>query len=217
MSELFQKDGKQNSGLLSDGVRSVPPPGIPAQKPASVSRGGLLAYTIFALGLALFIRFFIAAPFVVSGSSMEPNFNNWDYLITDRVSYRFQDPERGDIIVFHLPQEYSRTLIKRVIGLPGEKVEVSPQGIRIVNEEHPEGFMLDEPYLARANRGGPTNLTITLDGNSYAVFGDNRKVSSDSRSWGELPRENIIGRVFLRLFPLSQIGVLPAEARYLEE
>lgn len=216
-SELLSKDG-QPSGVESlDSSNGNPPPPLAGDSTSAEGRGGLVGYTLFALGLALFIRFFIAAPYVVSGSSMEPNFHNWDYLITDRVSYRLSEPARGDVIVFHLPQEYSRTLIKRVIGLPGETVVVDSTGTKIINSEHPNGFYLDESYLARDNRGGPTNVTIKLDGSHYAVLGDNRRVSSDSRSWGELPRENIVGRVLLRLFPFSNIGVLPEEARYLEE
>jgi signal peptidase I len=148
---------------------------------------------------------------------MEPNFDNWDYLITDRLSYRFSEPERGDVVVFHLPQEHSRTLIKRVIGLPGETVSVTNSEVHIVNAEHPEGFALEEPYLATENLGGPNGIEIRLDAGEYFVLGDNRRVSSDSRSWGMLPRENIVGRVLLRLFPLSRLGLLPAEARYLEE
>ncbi len=216
-SELLSKDDTQPPVASSTSPNVIPPPPIPDSRESSGGRGSLIGYTIFALGLALFIRFFIAAPYVVSGSSMEPNFHNWDYLITDRVSYRISEPQRGDVVVFHLPQEYSRTLIKRIIGLPGDTVTVDPQGVRIVNAEHPNGFYLDEPYLAPENRGGPQNVTLKLDSTTYAVLGDNRRVSSDSRSWGELPRDNIVGRVLLRLFPLSAIGVLPAEARYLED
>ena len=181
------------------------------------SNGSLFLYTILALGVALFVRFYVAAPYVVSGSSMEPNFNNWDYLITDRISYRFDEPRRGDVVVFHLPQEYSRTLIKRVIGLPGETIRIEGNSVRVINGENPQGFILDEEYLAAENLGGPTGVEVTLGSDEYAVLGDNRHVSSDSRSWGVLPRENIIGRVLLRLFPLSHIALLPAEARYLEE
>lgn len=186
-------------------------------------------YVTFALALALFIRFFIAAPYVVSGASMEPTFDNWDYLITDRISYRFGEPERGDVVVFCLPgtgdcsflqrlihQELTapRTLIKRVIGLPGETVSVEGSTVRVVNSEHPEGFVLDEPYLATENLGGPTGTHVTLSDTEYFVMGDNRRVSSDSRVWGTLPREDIIGHVLLRLFPLSSIGVLPGDADY---
>lgn len=174
----------------------------------------LILYTVLALGLALSIRFFVASPYVVLGSSMEGNFHNWDYLITDRISYAFEKPERGDVIVFHLPHEYSRTLIKRVIGLPGETITATRDSVRIVNEANPEGFILSEPYLSTENRGGPNGTTITLSDAEYYVLGDNRRVSSDSRTWGVLPENHIIGRVLARLFPLSSIGIFPAEARY---
>src|SRR3989338_9388405 len=111
------------------------------------SQRSLIGYTVVALGLALAIRFFIAAPYVVSGASMEPNFDNWNYLIVDRVSYGVEDPQRGDVIIFDLPQEGGRSLIKRIIGLPGETVILKGQSITIVNDKHPEGLTLEEPYL----------------------------------------------------------------------
>ena len=185
------------------------------QKPSSAR--ALVVYTLVALGLALFIRFFIAAPYVVSGASMEPNFDNWHYLIIDRVSYRFETPQRGDVIVFDLPQDTSRSLIKRVIGLPGETVVLKGQSVTIVNAEHPDGFTLEEPYLDSANLGGSNNMTVTLEKDQFFVLGDNRRVSADSRIWGTLPRKDIVGRVFLRLFPLGDIGVLPGESRYAQD
>jgi signal peptidase I len=190
---------------------------------------GFAWYVVFALGLALVIRFFIAAPYVVSGASMEHTFQNWDYLITDRISYDFVEPQRGDVVVFCLPgsgecsfikrvadKEWQspRTLIKRVIGLPGETVSVSGNEVRIINAENPQGFLLDEPYLSSENLGGPSGTNITLGENEYFVLGDNRRVSSDSRTWGVLPEENIIGHVLVRLFPLTKIGVLPGRAAY---
>lgn len=196
--------------------RDASPEREPSDRDES-SQGALFGYTIFALGLALFIRFFVAAPYVVSGSSMEPNFHNWDYLITDRLTYRLEEPVRGDVIVFKLPQEPSRSLIKRVVGLPGDTITIRDNRIEVTNAEYPQGIVLDEPYLSDDNFGGPTGITLTLGGDEYFVMGDNRRVSSDSRTWGVLPRENIVGRVLLRLFPLSKLGILPAEARYLQE
>jgi len=180
------------------------------------SHGTLLGYTIVALGLALAIRFFIAAPYVVSGASMEPNFDNWNYLIVDRVSYGVEDPQRGDVIIFDLPQEGGRSLIKRIIGLPGETVILKGQSITIVNDKHPEGLTLEEPYLDPENLSGSNNMQVTLAPEQYFVLGDNRRVSADSRLWGTLPREQIVGRAFLRLYPLDKISLLPAEARYSE-
>lgn len=188
---------------------------------------GFAWYVVVALGFALFIRFFIAAPYLVSGASMEPTFDNFDYLITDRLSYDFLEPERGDVVVFCLPGtgecslltrllnnewQAPRTLIKRVIGLPGETVSVSGGEVRIINAEHPEGFILDEPYLDPDNIGGPSGTVTTLGEGEYFVMGDNRRVSSDSRVWGVLPQENILGHVFVRLFPLTSIGILPGDA-----
>src|SRR3989344_3111477 len=178
------------------------------------SKGSLILYTIAALGLAIFIRFFIAAPYIVAGASMENTFQDYNYLIVDRLSYDFGTPQRGDVIVFDLPQELSRALIKRVIGLPGETIILDGATVTIVNDAHPEGFALSEPYLSPDNLGGSSNMRITLDPDEFFVLGDNRRVSADSRLWGALPREDIVGRVFLPLFPLTEIGVLPGEARY---
>jgi len=179
-------------------------------------QGSLLLYTVVALGLALFIRFFVAAPYVVSGASMDPTFENWHYLIIDRVTYDLGEPQRGDVIVFDLQQEGGRALIKRVIGLPGETVILKGQSVTIVNEKHLEGFTIDEPYLAAENLGGVNDLRVTLKDSEYFVLGDNRAVSADSRIWGTLPRDQIVGRAFIRLYPLNKISILPGEARYEE-
>ena len=183
-----------------------------AQTPQS--KRSLIVYTIVAIGLALFVRFFIAAPYIVSGSSMEPTFFNFHYLIIDRVSYRIQEPQRGDVIVFDLPQDTSRALIKRVIGLPGETVILRDSTVTIINAAHPGGFTLAEPYLDPKDLGGADNMTVTLAKDRFFVLGDNRRVSADSRVWGTLPREDVVGRVFLRLYPLTGIGILPGIARY---
>lgn len=197
--------------------------------PRETSQRSFASYVILALGLAIFIRSFIAAPYVVSGSSMEPTFFGADYLITDRFTYKLQEPQRGDVIVFCLPESGPcnfterikvglwsppRTLIKRVIGLPGETITVSTSGVSVINSKHPQGVTLSEPYLALENLGGPSNVTATLGTDEYFVLGDNRRVSSDSRVWGTLPRDNIIGGVLVRLFPFSQIKMHPGDAAY---
>ena len=181
---------------------------------ATGSDRALLLYTIIAIALAVGVRFFVAAPYLVSGPSMEETFHNHDYLIVDRLSYRFEQPQRGDVIIFTLPQNPSETLIKRVVGLPGDTIEVKGIDVVISNAAHPKGFTLSEPYLTAADLGGPGGAKITRPPDQYFVMGDNRKVSYDSRLWGTLPRENIVGRVFVRLYPFTDIRVLPGEARY---
>ncbi len=192
---------------------STSSPDVSTQKDRS-----LFGYALVAVALALVIRFFIATPYIVSGASMENTYQNHDYLIVDRVTYDISDPQRGDVVVFGLPQEPSRDLIKRVIGLPGETVVISGNEPRvtIINTLHPEGFLLAEPYLTPENLGGSTGMKVHLDKDQYFVLGDNRKVSADSRLWGTLPRNDIVGRVLLRLFPFNMISLLPGKAHYQE-
>lgn len=184
------------------------------QNTESTSLRSLIVYIIVALGLAFFIRYYIAAPYIVSGASMVPTFYDYHYLIVDRLTYDFESPRRGDVIVLDLPQDTSRALIKRVIGLPGETVVLSGTDVTIINTEHPEGFTLQEPYIDSKNLGGATNMRITLGEDQYFVLGDNRRVSADSRSWGVLPKEDIVGRAIVRLFPFNSIDLLPGTARY---
>ncbi len=199
-----------DSVMHESSSQSVPEEIVPIKK----TDHSLFTYTVVALGLALFIRFFIAAPYVVSGASMEPNFHDWEYLIVDRITYKFDKPARGDVVIFDLPQNTSRALIKRVIGLPGETVALSGNEVSIINEEHPEGFTLEEPYLSTANLGGASNQRVTLASGEYFVLGDNRRVSADSRIWGVLPQDEIVGRVVLRLYPFNAISILPSHSTY---
>lgn len=173
-----------------------------------------VVYLVIAGAIALGVRSYVAAPYIVVGASMEPTFDNYHYLIIDKLSYRLGQPQRGDVLVLDLPQNESRALIKRLIGLPGETVVIAGNTVTIKNTAHPDGFTLSEPYLAAENLGGPTDIRVTLKPDEYFVLGDNRRVSSDSRIWGVLPRQDIVGRVFVRLFPFADIGVFPGEARY---
>ena len=157
---------------------------------------------IAALLFAVAVRAFIFQPFLVHGVSMEPNFHNGDYLIIDEISYRFQDPQRGEVVVFRYPNDLSQRYIKRVVGLPGETVEIQNGKIIISKDSSDDSqtFTLDEDrYLVGENTEGSSN--VKLGGNEYFVLGDNRMFSSDSRIWGSLPRKDIVGRVFLRVFP----------------
>lgn len=152
------------------------------------------------------IRYFIAQPFIVVGSSMYPTYENGDYLIVDEISYRFQKPERFEIVVFRPPVNEKEHYIKRIIGLPGETIKIHNNEIIIINDEFPKGFSPNESYVS-SERG--SDSIVTLGEDEYYVLGDNRAVSSDSRVWGALKADEISGRVILRLFPFERIGLFP--------
>ena len=148
------------------------------------------------------LRYFVIQPFFVLGASMEPTFDNNDYLIIDELSYELGDPKRGDVVVFKYPYDTSQYYIKRIIGLPGEIVEFKDGRVMIKNKDNPDGFFVDEPYLENAKEtfgGGP----VTLGYNEYFVLGDNRVASSDSRRWGALKTEFMVGKVLVRVFPFN--------------
>lgn len=156
---------------------------------------------VISLAIVVPIRYFLFQPFLVQGESMQPNFSTGDYLIVDQITYRFKGPERGEVIIFRSPSDFQR-LIKRVVGLPNETVEIKNEKITIKKGE--EIFILKEDYLFDLDTGG--NLSISLGENEYFVLGDNRNFSYDSRRFGVVKRENIIGRALLRLFPVSSIS-----------
>lgn len=177
------------------------------------STRNLIVFALLVLLIVLPIRLFVAKPFIVSGASMFPTFDTWHYLIIDQLSYRLSPPERGDVIVFRFPQNPSRFFIKRIIGLPNETVTLSGTSVGITNEANPQGFALDEPYVSPDNIK-ESDLVMKLGDNEYFVMGDNRKASADSRYWGPLERERIVGRAYLRLFPFAELGILPGETSY---
>lgn len=168
----------------------------------------VLSYGFLALVIVLPIRMWVAQPFVVNGSSMDETFKDGEYLIVDELSYRFKEPERGDVLIFKYPQDPSKYFIKRLIGLPGETVVVKGNKVTIINRENPSGIVLSEPY-ARSRTFGDVRTVLRAD--EYFVMGDNRVVSSDSRVWGALPKSDIVGRPIVRLLPLGGIGLWPGK------
>lgn len=156
------------------------------------------------------IRYFIVQPFVVRGASMEPNFEDHEYLVIDEVSYYVRPPARGEVIVFRYPKIPSQFFIKRIIGLPGEQVEIKDSHVRVINAKYPKGMLLDETYLPEGRVTQPNMLT-TLSATEYFVLGDNREFSSDSRIWGSLDKKFVVGRVLLRAWPVGKIGIAPAQ------
>jgi signal peptidase I len=152
-------------------------------------------------------RYFVAEPFIVSGASMVPNYHDHEYLVVNKMSYRLHDPNRGDVIVFHYPKDTSQYFIKRIIGLPGEKVKIENGKVYVFNTEHPDGAPITEPYLSNQDITFGKDETITLGSDEFFVLGDNRLASSDSRIWGVLPRNDIVGTAWLRVFPLDAFGI----------
>ncbi len=169
----------------------------------------VLEIAVIAIAAVFVIRIFLVQPFLVSGTSMAPTFQNGDYVLVDELTYRIRPPERGEVIVFHDPQDYSTYFIKRIIGLPGERVVIASGTVTIYNPQYPNGLRLDERYLPQGTVTSGT-YDVTLSSTQYFVMGDNRPLSYDSRSWGPLPAANIVGLVRVRLWPLSQVGIFSA-------
>lgn len=180
---------------------------------------------IFLLALVIIvpIRVFLFQPFFVQGASMEPNFENNQYLIVNEFGYKktdvgiagnnffsvepFKKLERQQVVVFRYPKNPSQFFIKRVIGLPGEKVEIKDGKVTIYNDGNPEGSVLDESAYLSSSVKTVGEMSVSLKNNEYFVMGDNRMFSSDSRSWGPVPEEDIMGEAFIRAWPLNKMAV----------
>lgn len=168
----------------------------------------LLKFTILALLIITPFRFFIAQPFIVSGASMEPTIDPHEYLIIDQLTYRFEKPERGDVIIFRYPLDPALFFVKRVIGLPGERVDIE-NGSVTISSDTDGANILTEPYAKEGQTIGKKGDSIVLDDDEYFVLGDNRKESSDSRTWGPVQEHYIVGRALARLFPFAEAQLFP--------
>ncbi len=180
-------------------------PGISGDNSRVALRFFLELIQVVAISLAIIIpvRYFLIQPFYVKGASMEPNFFDHEYLIIDEISYRFAEPERGDILVFHYPEDPKNYFIKRLIGLPGETVEVANGQVKIYNDEYPNGIVLDEGiYLS--DRYTAQTRRDTLKADEYFVLGDNRASSLDSRYFGPISEDVVVGKVWIRGWPLDR-------------
>lgn len=203
MNLFSRKNSRENNTLEAvDGTTaSIPEP--KEEHPLAE----IIRFSIIALIIVVPIRMFVAQPFIVSGASMEDTFQNGEYLIVDQLTYHFESPKRGDVVIFRYPRDTSKFFIKRVVGVPGDILTIEGNVITITNETHPEGIIIDEPYVEHMDPN--TQLTEDLTDNEYFVMGDNRDRSSDSRMWGILHEDKIVGRAFLRLFPVTEVGVFP--------
>ena len=171
----------------------------------------VIEVAVVAIAAVLVIRAFLIQPFLVSGDSMVPTFHNSDYLLIDELTYRLRPPARGEVVVFRYPKDEKVFFIKRIVGLPGERVEISGGEVTIVNGEHPQGLKLDEPYInGEMKTSGEEDMT--LGAGQYFVLGDNRPYSLDSRSWGTVSSREIVGLVRVRLLPLGSFGTFSPPA-----
>lgn len=209
---MFEKN-KEKSPEIKNSDDTI---ASPVQEKTSFSKSDFIwetvKFAIFALIIVLPVRIYIAQPFIVSGNSMDPTFNNGHYLIVDQLSYRFEKPKRGEVIVFKYPNDPSKFFIKRIIGLPGEKVEIISGEVYIIGASG-KSVKLNEPYI-ESSRQKHDNWNVSLASDEYFVMGDNRIASSDSRVWGALKEKFIVGRALVRLLPVTEASVFPGEAKY---
>jgi len=161
---------------------------------------------VIALAIFVIVYLFLFQPHQVNGNSMFPNFHDGDYLLTDKISYHLSDPKRDDVVIFTAPRNEDYDYIKRIIALPGETIKLEEEKILINNNP------LEQPYLNEEITFGGNFLKIgeetIVPEDNYFVLGDNRSHSSDSRDWGFVPKDNIIGKAWLRYWPLSDIGLI---------
>lgn len=204
--------------------QDYPPSVIPQESPvleaaapvekAAVATGvffwDVLETVVFALAIFIVVYLFIAQPHQVQGSSMYPNFVNGEYIMTNKIGYRFSSPQRGDVIVFKAPAQ--KDFIKRVIGLPGENFKVQNGKVYINDKQLPEKYLPGGVYTQEGQeyRNG---VEIQIPPDHYIVLGDNRPQSSDSRDWGMITKQDIIGKAWLIYWPFSKFGLVP-HARY---
>lgn len=187
---------------MEEEIKEIPE----ARKSGWQSFWELLRFAVLALLIVIPIRAFVAEPFIVSGSSMAPTFQNGDYLIIDKLSYELGKPQRYDVAVFRFPGDPSKFFIKRIIGLPNETVDIKGNTVTITNMEG--SFALPQPFVKNL---GNNETHFELKDNEYYVLGDNRGASSDSRYWGAVPKENMAGKALVRLLPMDKISILPGD------
>lgn len=163
----------------------------------------LVKVVLISLVIILPVRYYLVQPFYVKGASMEPTFLDHEYLLIDEISYRFEKPERGAVVVFRYPRDPRQFFIKRIVGLPGETVHIKGGHVLISRPGSEEDLTLAEPYLEPSvTTGGDSS--VTLPPGSYFLMGDNRNASLDSRIFGPVSERYLIGRVWLRAWPLDR-------------
>jgi len=170
----------------------------------------MIKVLIVSLIIIVPIRAYVVQPFYVDGASMEPNFHDGEYLIVDEISYRFKEPERGDIVIFHPPDNPKVYYIKRIIGMPNEVVDIKNGEIKIYESDSPDALIIDESdYLTKDYLLRPSEkYHVKLGEGEYYLMGDNRPNSLDSRRLGPISESHIKGKVALRAFPFDKFTVI---------
>lgn len=163
---------------------------------------------IISLAIIIPVRLWVIQPFFVKGASMEPNFEDGEYLIVNEIGYHFDEPGRGDVIVFRYPKDRQQYFIKRIIGLPGEKIKINEEGIRVYSPDNLVSFLLNESTYLDLSSYYYGESVYELGQDEYFVLGDNRPSSSDSRRWGPVKRSDIIGKAWIRAWPVKRASLL---------
>lgn len=167
----------------------------------------ILQVLVFAVSIFLFVYLLLVQPHKIKGNSMDPNFHNGQFLLTDKVTYRFGEPQRGDVVVFKAPPDDAQEFIKRIIGLPGDTVKV--EGGRVyLNDALLDELYLEDSVLTRPGNFSQEGQTITVPESKYYVMGDNRNHSFDSRNFGPVDKSKITGRAWLLYWPLNEAGII---------
>lgn len=167
---------------------------------------------VVALSIFVVIYLFIMQPHEIKGNSMEPNFSNNEYILTDKISYRLYTPTRGDVVIFKAPVNPDVDYIKRVIGLAGDRIKIQNGSVFVNGEKLTEDYLKDSTYLFPGSFMAE-GVEIIVPPEKLFLMGDNRPHSSDSRAFGPVPMDTIIGKAFFRYWPITALGVIPP-ARY---
>lgn len=165
----------------------------------------LVESVVVAASIFVVIYLFIAQPHMVKGASMEPTFHDGEYILTDKISYKFGVPKRGDVIVFKAPRNPEFDYIKRIEAIPGDTISILNGQVLINNQVIKEDYINTSTYLI-PGQFLKEGQELKLNPDEFFVMGDNRDHSSDSRAWGVVPRNDIIGKVFFRYWPPNHFG-----------
>jgi len=199
--------------LFSNHFREYPPEHLTWYQQTAIFVWEIFKVVVISLAIIIPVRYYLIKPFYVKGASMEPNFYNHEYLIIDEISYRFNEPKRGETVVFKYPFDTAQYFIKRVIGLPGEKIKITNGKVFVCNAENPNCKNLTEDYLLPGMKT-LGEFEVVLKNNEYYLLGDNRIASLDSRSFGPVDRKLIVGKTAVRGWPISRLGLLNQEINY---